>query len=168
MCAQGGFIGLSGGGGGLANKVCVPVANVLQLPSSIPFDIGALVEPLAVAWHACTMVDLTKESTVLVVGGGPIGIACCLVLRARGVKMVICSSSKDEAYLKGFGADEVVDSRADVVGKVKDWTEGSGVDVAMDCAGYARGLNDAIAAIRTRGTVVRTWPTSFQLFHALV
>lgn len=52
VCDKSGFIGLSGGGGGLSDAVCVPQDAVLHLPENIPLDVGALVEILAVAWHA--------------------------------------------------------------------------------------------------------------------
>lgn len=155
MCASGGFIGLSGWGGGLSEAVVVPEDNVLLLPEDIPLDIGALVEPLAVAWHAVQMVKLTKQSKVLVIGGGPIGIAVILVVKALGAAKVIVSSSKGGGVLKGFGADELVDSRGDVVEAVKRITGGSGVDFVFDCAGYEKSLRDCCQTIAVKGTIVR-------------
>jgi threonine dehydrogenase-like Zn-dependent dehydrogenase len=159
MCTKGGFIGLSGGGGGLAEKIAVPVKNVLVLPEDVPMDIGALVEPLSVAWHAMSMVDLGKgmewkDATVLVIGGGPIGIACVMVLRAKGAKSIIVSSAKQPSILKDFGANEVVSSKDGVLARVRELTDGAGVDVSVDCAGYAKGLKDAAVAVKIKGTVV--------------
>ncbi|KAK5019949.1 chaperonin 10-like protein [Cryomyces antarcticus] len=154
MCASGGFIGLSGWGGGLSEAIVVPTDNVLALPEDIPLDIGALVEPLAVAWHAVNMVDLKPQSKVLVIGGGPIGIAVMLVLKARGAALVVVSSRKAGDVLKAFGADELVDSGGDVVGAVKEITKGSGADFVFDCAGYEKSLKDACQSVAVKGTVV--------------
>ena len=82
--------GLGGGGGGLAEYIAVDQQAVYPLASSIPcessfifvpsalicticisVDVGALVEPLSVAWHAVKTSGLKDGNKVLVVGGGP-------------------------------------------------------------------------------------------------
>ena len=70
MCYNGGFIGLSGGGGGLSENVVVPQKAIIPLPSNIPLDVGALVEPLSVAWHAVSAAPLDTSSSALILGGG--------------------------------------------------------------------------------------------------
>jgi len=64
VCYNGGFIGLSGGGGGLSENVVVPQKAIIPLPPNIPLDIGALVEPLSVAWHAVSAAPLDTTHTV--------------------------------------------------------------------------------------------------------
>lgn len=73
-CPNGGFVGLSGGGGGMSEEVCVPTKAVFVLPENIDLDVGALVEPLAVAWHAVDASSFKdeKQPKVLVLGGGPV------------------------------------------------------------------------------------------------
>lgn len=62
------------------------------MPDGIGLDVGALVEPLAVAWHAVDATNIAdvKDPKCIVFGGGPIGLAVVQVLLARGVKTVIC------------------------------------------------------------------------------
>ncbi|ESZ97170.1 sorbitol dehydrogenase [Sclerotinia borealis F-4128] len=48
VCYNGGFIRLSGWGGGLSDTICIPAKLVIPLPDNTPLDIGALVEPLSV------------------------------------------------------------------------------------------------------------------------
>lgn len=71
-CPNGGFVGLSGGGGGMSEFVVVPQEACFPLPSNVDLDIGALVEPLAVAWHAvdASPIASLKEPNCLVFGGG--------------------------------------------------------------------------------------------------
>lgn len=57
ICSSGGFVGLSGGGGGVSDAVCIDQRFVFKLPDGVGLDIGALVEPLAVAWHAVSAVS---------------------------------------------------------------------------------------------------------------
>lgn len=65
-CDQFGFIGLSGGGGGMSEYTVVPGYAVKLLPDDFPLDLGALVEPLAVGWHAVRVSPFKKGDSVLV------------------------------------------------------------------------------------------------------
>ncbi|KAF4626719.1 hypothetical protein G7Y89_g11438 [Cudoniella acicularis] len=148
---------LSGWGGGLSDAVVVPANYALPLPDNIPLDIAALVEPLAVGWHAVSRSPLKSDSDVLILGGGPIGIAVIHALKARGCGKIIVSeiSGSRQKFCKHFGADIVLDPRHDdVVAKVTEETGGNGVDIVFDCAGIAAGLKAACQSIKARGTVV--------------
>jgi threonine dehydrogenase-like Zn-dependent dehydrogenase len=144
-------------GGGLSDAVVVPADYVLPLPEHIPLDVAALVEPLAVGWHAVTQSPLKKDSNILILGGGPIGIAVIQALRARGCGQIIVSelSASRQKFAKQFGADTILDPRKDdIVQKAHDLTGGLGVDIVFDCAGVAVGLEAACKAIKVKGTVV--------------
>jgi 2-desacetyl-2-hydroxyethyl bacteriochlorophyllide A dehydrogenase len=156
-CYQNGFVGLTGYGGGLSEHVVLDESFLYHLPKDISLEIGALVEPLAVAWHAVDMAEMKGGESVLVLGGGPIGIATILVLKARGIKKVICSevSPKRKEYVKQFGADYVVDpTKEDLVKRCKELCEDQGPHVVFDAAGVQSGLDQAIDAVRARGLVV--------------
>lgn len=170
VCYSAGFVGLSGGGGGLSDAIVVPENYVVPLPANVPLDIGALVEPLSVGWHAVSQSPLKENSSVLILGGGPIGIAVMLALRTRGCGDIIVSelSSTRQRFAKHFGATHVVDpsSESNLVKTIQDMTGGEGVDIVFDCAGVAAGLEAACQAIKARGTVVNVaiWekPVPFQ------
>ena len=49
-CDTFGFIGLSGWGGGMGEYTAAPASYVKKLPDDMGLDIGALIEPLSVAW----------------------------------------------------------------------------------------------------------------------
>jgi threonine dehydrogenase-like Zn-dependent dehydrogenase len=164
VCFNGGFIGLSGGGGGLSESVVVPEAAVLSLPDNVPLDVGALVEPLSVAWHAISAAPLAPDSIVLVLGGGPIGLAIVQCLVAKGVRKIILSemSGARQRFAREFGAHHVLCPKTyDIVKMSKALSNGSGPDVVFDCAGVPASLNTACAAIKPRGTVVNVaiWET---------
>lgn len=157
VCYKGGFIGLSGGGGGLSDSVVVPQGAVLALPNNIPLDVGALVEPLSVAWHAISAAPLTPDSVVLVLGGGPIGLAVVQCLRALKTKTIILSevSKSRQRFAKDFGAHHVLDPTTyDVVAISKELSKQDGPDIVFDCAGVPASLKCACTAVRARGTVV--------------
>lgn len=169
VCYNGGFVGLSGWGGGLSDAVTVPASYCLPLPDNIALDVAALVEPLAVGWHAVGQSPLKQDDNILILGGGPIGIAVIQALRARGCGQIIVSelSASRQRFAKQFGADTILDPRkVDVVKEVQNLTGGEGVDIVFDCAGVAVGLEAACKAIRVKGTVVNvaivSHPISFR------
>ena len=66
ICEKVAFFGLSGGGGGMGEYVCVPASAVKVLPDNVPLDIGALIEPLSVGWHAVASSPYEHKNCVLV------------------------------------------------------------------------------------------------------
>jgi threonine dehydrogenase-like Zn-dependent dehydrogenase len=90
-CDSFGFIGLSGWGGGMSEYTTAPAEYLKKLPDDMDLKIGALVEPLAVGWHAVSTSPYKDGDSVLVLGGGPIGLAVILALLAKGCKTVICA-----------------------------------------------------------------------------
>jgi len=156
-CWSNGFIGLSGWGGGLAEHIVVPTSTLYHLPDNVPLEIGALIEPLAVGWHAVKISPYKEGDAVLILGGGPIGISVILALKAKGAKKIIVSeiSKKRQEFAKRFGAHYVIDpTKEDVVKRCRDLCDQQGVHVVYDCAGVQVGLDQAIHAVRARGTVV--------------
>ena len=118
---------------------------------------AALVEPLAVAWHAVNMSPFKVGDSVLILGGGPIGLAVVQVLVAKGAEKIIVSevASRRREFAKQFGAHYVLDPiKDDIVPKVRELCDGSGVNVAFDAAGVQVGLDQAVQAIRARGSLV--------------
>ncbi len=133
----------------------------------------ALVEPLAVGWHAVNISPFKPTDSVLVLGGGPIGLAVVQALRARGCPQIFVSevSAMRKQYASDFGAHIVLDpTKEDIVARCRELCGGSGVHVAFDCAGVQQGMDQAILAVRARGTLVniaiwdkhvKLWPNDF-------
>ena len=118
---------------------------------------SALVEPLAVSWHAVNNSHIKKGNSALVLGAGPIGLAVIQSLLARGAKTMIVSKVAKERqnFAKRFGAHHVLDpSKRDVVSLCKEITDGMGPDLAFDCAGVAASLKTASLAVRAQGTII--------------
>src|SRR5580658_1408036 len=77
--------------GGMAQFVKLPVSALIKLPDGMSAQIGALIEPLAVAVHGVSRASLEGVEIAAVLGAGPIGLLTALVARARGVPHVIIS-----------------------------------------------------------------------------
>ena len=112
---------------------------------------------MAVAWHAVNISPFKKGDSVLILGGGPIGLAVIQALKARGAEKIIVSeiAPRRKDFARQFGAHYVLDpSKDDIVARVRELTDGNGVHVAFDAAGVQAGLDQAVQALRARGTLV--------------
>ncbi|KAF7198206.1 Tannase, partial [Pseudocercospora fuligena] len=157
MCPNWGFLGYSGYGGGFAEYICVDARDVHPLPASVDLDVAALVEPLAVGWHAVKKGKVGNGDAALVLGAGPIGIAVILALRARGVEQVFVSevSSRRLQHAEDAGATVLLNPlRDDVVERCREATDGFGPHAVFECAGVQASIDTAIEVCCGQGTIV--------------
>ncbi|PIL28873.1 hypothetical protein GSI_08919 [Ganoderma sinense ZZ0214-1] len=158
-CPNATLIGMGGCGGGLAEYISVDEDLVHPLPDGTTLEVGALMEPLAVAWHAAKQSNMQAGDKVLILGAGPIGLLVSRVVRVFGASWVAVSepASKRRQLASLHGADVVYDPTSpglDVPAAVLQATGGRGADVVFDCAGHQDTLDTAIHAVRPRGSVV--------------
>jgi L-iditol 2-dehydrogenase len=127
--------------GGMAESFIAPIRNLHALPEGTPPEIGAMIEPLAVAAHAVALTDVRGRS-VGVVGAGTIGLLVAQVARAYGAAQVVVADLLDPrrrlAQQLGFTLSERL-SRHDTV---------------LECVGVEEALDAAIRATRKGGTVI--------------
>ncbi|QUW17787.1 2,3-butanediol dehydrogenase [Agrococcus sp. Marseille-Q4369] len=137
LCEQMGFIGISGLGGGLSERIVVDRRWVHPV-GDLPLDQAALIEPLAVALHAVKHAGAEEGQTAVVGGAGPIGLLVAAVLKAKGLRVIVSEMStarREKARDTGV-ADVVVDpAKEDLAEVVRTDTEGRGAEVAFDAAG---------------------------------
>ena len=80
LCDRRQVLGVSCGdyrrAGAFAEFVVVPARIVHRLPDNLPFAEAAMLEAVAVALHAVSLVPVAPGSTALVVGAGTIGLLC--------------------------------------------------------------------------------------------
>lgn len=114
-----------------AELMAVPERNVVVLPADIPIEYGALVEPLAVGYHAARRGGVSPEDRVLVIGGGPIGQACALAARRLGAAEVVVSEPHPgrRALVSRLGFDAVHPSDVDGAATVVLDAVGSGASL---------------------------------------
>ncbi|KAH9931565.1 alcohol dehydrogenase GroES domain protein [Fomitopsis serialis] len=164
LCHQISFIGIGGWGGGLAEYTVTNEDLVHVLPDSIPLDVGALIEPLAVSWHAMKISRFKRGSSVLIIGAGPIGLLLLKILKAEGASWIGVSepAAARRATAVKLGVSAVYNPLTeDVVAETFRATDG-GADVVFDCAGIQASFDAALAAVRTQGNVVEVavWETN--------
>ena len=112
--AAGYAIGNGGPEGGFAPKLLVRDAalgrNLFPIPDDMPFEIGALAEPLGVGMNAVDRVHVQKDEKVAILGAGPIGLTALATLLDRGVKDVVSIdlSEKRLEIARQLGAPETL------------------------------------------------------------
>ncbi|MDN5901440.1 MAG: 2,3-butanediol dehydrogenase [Brachybacterium sp.] len=151
------FIGLGGGGGGLAEKLAVDRRWVHKIDPSIPLDQAALIEPLAVAYHGVQRSGAKAGDIAVIGGAGPIGLLTGAVLRALGVTVVISelSSLRRQKALDSGAADHALDPAAvDVAQEVHDLTGGKGADIAFEATSVQAVLDTLMDALRPTGVLL--------------
>jgi (R,R)-butanediol dehydrogenase/meso-butanediol dehydrogenase/diacetyl reductase len=155
-CRKLGFIGLDGEQGGFAERMVVDTRWVHPIDGLTP-EQGALVEPLAVGYHATKLSGLRPGGSAAVFGAGPIGLVTAAALRATGAGQVIVVEPAEarKAKAPGAGADHVLDpTEVDVPEAIRELTDGRGADVTFECAGVDAVLAAAVASTRPGGTCV--------------
>lgn len=92
LCTSRQIISMPPREGAFAQFITMPDSNLVTVPEDVPFAKAALAEPLAVSWHAVRLgleaLHPAAERTALVLGGGAIGLAAVLALRAMGVEAI--------------------------------------------------------------------------------
>lgn len=156
LCRSLGFQGLSGGGGGFADSVVVLAERSYPL-GNLGSEVGAMVEPLAVALHAVRKSGVQAGDAAVVYGAGPIGqsVVCCLRAAGAGLVAVVEVAKARQEMARALKADLVLDPRqVDVAEELLKATGRRGADVAFDCAGLEATVESAMAAVKRGGTYV--------------
>ncbi|HEY1724992.1 MAG TPA: alcohol dehydrogenase catalytic domain-containing protein [Steroidobacteraceae bacterium] len=142
--------------GGLAEYTVIKRSMAHRLPAGVSAMQGALIEPLAIAWHTVERCEVQAGQTVAIHGAGPIGVGVYLTLRQRGVDSIIIDPSPvRRAVLAGLGARTLLDpADADVVAAIRDLTGGHGAHASVDAAGVPASFHAMLHGTRVNGTAV--------------
>lgn len=149
VCQKIGFHGLMADGG-MAELTVVEERMVHKLPDSVSLELGALVEPMSVAYHAAKLGGVGAGETAVVFGAGPIGIGIWFALRGLGVEditVVEPAEARREA-ITALGATDVIDPRSTDPGQhVAERTAGRGADAVYDAAGVQAAVESALQCL---------------------
>ena len=142
--------------GGMADEIVAPLELLYPVEDSISADYAAMVEPTAVAVHACRRAELQAGMSLAVIGSGVIGILAIQVAKAWGCEPIM-AIDRLPARLKiceALGVDAVVNNI-----ETSGLDRGAslcpdGFDVVMDLVGRQETLADAAALAARGGTIV--------------
>jgi len=142
--------------GGFAEYCYVPEAQCYRLNEDIPLEFGAMAEPLACCIHGIDNAEIRTGDTVLVVGGGAIGLMMVQLAKLSGASKVILSEPVEMRRRIGLqvGADAVLDPmHENLKERLRELTGESGTDVVIECVGNTAATAQAFEAAK-RGTTL--------------
>lgn len=139
--------------GSFAERLLMPRANVVRLADDLEPLHGALVEPLAVGYHALMRARPEASDRLLVIGGGPIGQAAALAARRLGLDHVLVSepveARRDLLARLGFATTTPATLAGD-----RDAVLGGPATIVVDAVGVGPTFADAIAHSTARSRIV--------------
>ncbi len=148
LCPERQIISMPPREGAFAQFVAMPERNLVTVPKDVPLAKAALAEPLAVSWHAARLgleaLHPSMDRRALVIGGGAIGLAAALALRAMGVEEV--TIQEPNALRRAFLAERCGQRVSEAA--QMHWP------LVIDAVGYAATRATASAAADPGGVVV--------------
>jgi threonine 3-dehydrogenase len=181
VCANDRILGVSMDGC-FAEYVKIPAKALWRTDlSKIRPEVAAIQEPFGNAVHACQVTDL-RGKTVAILGTGTIGLFAVLIARGMGAGKIIGiePSAHNAELARRLGCDHVISPKPgsgdradpDLRAQVLALTDGVGVDVAMEMAGFTSSVNNAISITRRGGSIVlfglRNGDAAIQDFHRII
>ena len=133
-----------------------PEKTVHRLNDSVSYQMGTMIEPLAVAVRALRRSAVKEKDCLVILGSGTIGLLCLVVAKQMGYKKIVCTDTAqfnlDMAHK--YGATLAVNPlETDVVDAVKKLTNGKGADLALIAAGAPNILDQASSCVRKQGEI---------------
>ena len=144
---------------GLAEYAVVPATDVFELPANLPLQESAVLgcavfTAFGAVRHAA---DLRGGDRVAVVASGGVGMNIVQIARAFGASQIIAIDVRDDKLelARRVGATDVINaSNTDVLKRVRELTDGAGVDTAFEALGRAETFTQAFDIIRDGGCMV--------------
>jgi (R,R)-butanediol dehydrogenase/meso-butanediol dehydrogenase/diacetyl reductase len=142
--------------GAYAEFVKFSAKEALRLPTAVKSREGAAVEPLAVGLHAVNRGKVTVGERVLIMGGGPIGLAVAVFSKLAGARDVIVSEyapARREAA-GALGATAAIDPAKEDVAEVFSKKAGGPPDVIFECVGVPGMIQKCVDLSKPFGRIV--------------
>ncbi len=142
--------------GGFAEKVALPAHCVHPLPRGLDPVTAALTEPASCCLSGLEMFAMPRNATVVVMGGGIMGLLTMVLAKRRGAKRLVLSDPLEErrGIAKKVGATVVVDpTQEDLRERVLKLTGGRGADVVCEAVGKPELVAQAMGLVKPTGVL---------------
>jgi S-(hydroxymethyl)glutathione dehydrogenase/alcohol dehydrogenase len=144
---------------GMAEYAVVPATDVFTLPDSLPLQESSILGCAVFTAYGAVRhaADLRGGERVAVVATGGVGLNIIQIARAFGASQIIAIDVRDDKLelARRVGATDIINgSTTDVVQRVRELTDGVGVDVAFEALGRPETFVQAFETIRDGGRMV--------------
>jgi len=150
------FTGAPEGKATYAQYLLKPDWMLPLIPDDISYERAALALcALGPSFGAFQSMGVNAFDTVLITGLGPVGLGAVVNARYRGARVIAVDSAEWRAErARQMGAYAVLDPREPtILDRIRELTDGKGVDCALDCAGHVQAERLCIDAARRKGRV---------------
>jgi threonine dehydrogenase-like Zn-dependent dehydrogenase len=145
-CPKRTVVGIVNHHGGFAGYMKAPIRNLYPVPESVSDEAAVFTEPLAAALEIVEQYPLQRHEQVIVLGDGKLGLLIAMALRLHSDHVTLLGRHPDKLALV-----EDLDIRTALS---EGFTPERRADVVVEVTGTAGGLQQALALVRPRGTVV--------------
>jgi Threonine dehydrogenase and related Zn-dependent dehydrogenases len=140
--------------GSFAEYILIPERHLYKMPDSISLEEGVLIEPATIALAGLKKCDINKDSKVLIIGTGAIGLAAIPLAKEMGAGKVMISGRKpyklEVAEL--MGVDVIINSTSqDLKTAVLKETDGKGANVIIETSGNIAVINQCADILKYGG-----------------
>ncbi|PWC21663.1 galactonate oxidoreductase [Brenneria roseae subsp. roseae] len=141
--------------GGMAEYLSVPAENLLSAENIDPIT-AALIEPFAISAHAVRRADCTPGESVLVVGGGPIGLGVAAIAQADKLHVVLADTQLErrEHSKNILGICVLNPADADFESQLRQAFHGELPNKVIDATGNQHAMNNCVNLIRHGGQII--------------
>lgn len=141
--------------GVFAQYAVIPQSAAVKISKDTPIERAIFAEPINCVMGGIQKLKMLPGNTVLVLGGGPIGMYYTSLLKANGAAKVFVSEVSEyrAEYALRSGADRVINPvKESLKEEIMKETDNYGVDIVVDAVGIL--LNDAIDCVALAGQVL--------------
>ncbi|GMA08113.1 sorbitol dehydrogenase [Tetragenococcus halophilus subsp. flandriensis] len=142
--------------GDLTQYITYPADFVYPIPDDMSYEVGTLSEPFSVSVHAAQKLDIQPGKTVFISGAGPVGLLTIFAAKAFNAGDIIISDVEESRLemAKKLGASHTINVKEkDVKEEVSSFTDGHGVDYALEASGNNSAESDALLTLKPGGKI---------------
>lgn len=142
--------------GGFAEYCSVNQRQVYKLGDNTTFEQGAMTEPVACCLHGIDMCNINPGSSVVIIGGGMIGLLMLQLARLAGAARTALLEpvAAKREVAKKLGADICIDPIHDDVKAALTSAGMTWVNTVIECVGRTSTIEQAVDIVGNKGTVM--------------
>lgn len=141
--------------GGFAEYLVMPASHVFRVPDGVDFETACMTEPMSCCLHGIDLCHIRAGDSVLVMGGGPIGILMMQLAQRAGAARVFLSEPVEEKRQLAMmlGASKTFNPLKDDL-DVEIRKETSNLNCVIECIGRPSAQEDAVRLAGKGATVM--------------
>ena len=141
--------------GGMRERIVVPLPK-LHKSQQLSLDQLSLIETLGIGAHAIDRAKLQSDTSVLVIGAGPIGLSVIQFAQFAGVKLMVMDINQSRLAFcqKHFDIYATIEASNNPLQQIESLTDGDLPTVVFDATGNAGSMETAFSYVANGGKLV--------------